>query len=171
MYPYLENNLLLPDNGILVGDDAFPLKPYLLKPYKNTLGTTEKIFIYRLSRARRIVENGFGILASRFRILGKPIQVKEETTINIILCACIVHNWLRTTASSTYTPPGTTDYEDIINFQIILGQWRSEINELPSIRRSRINNRSKAIAEKMRHKYKHYFNGEGAVTWQNNMIV
>lgn len=170
LYPYLENNLLLPENGILVGDDAFPLKPYLLKSYKNTLTTAEKIFNYRLSRARRIVENGFGILASRFRVLGKPIQVTEETTIKIVLCACTLHNWLRTTASNTYTPPGTTDYEDIINFQIIQGQWRSEINELPSIRRSRINNRSKLIAEKMRDKYKNYFNDDGAVAWQNYMI-
>ena len=58
-----------------------------------------------------------------------------------------------------------------MNFQINLGQWRSEIDELQSIHRSQINNRSKAIAEKMRDKYKNYFNGEGAVTWQNNMIV
>lgn len=171
LYPYLENNLLLPENGVLVGDDAFPLKPYLLKPYKHTPTIREKIYNYRLSRARRIVENGFGILASRFRVLGKPIQVKEDTAIKIVLCACTLHNWLRITASRTYTPPGTTDYEDIMNFQINLGQWRSEIDELQSIHRSRINNRSKAIAEKMRDKYKNYFNGEGAVTWQNNMIV
>ncbi|XP_041983244.1 protein ANTAGONIST OF LIKE HETEROCHROMATIN PROTEIN 1-like [Aricia agestis] len=203
LYPYLENNLLLPENVLCLmtlgkpggrvisgnsestdtklelpatmaltlgcstdAQDAGQDKP----PYKNTLTTAEKIFNYRLSRARRIVENGFGILASRFRVLGKPIQVTEETTIKIVLCACTLHNWLRTTASNTYTPPGTTDYEDIINFQIIQGQWRSEINELPSIRRSRINNRSKLIAEKMRDKYKNYFNDDGAVAWQNYMI-
>ncbi|XP_055618931.1 uncharacterized protein LOC129764142 [Toxorhynchites rutilus septentrionalis] len=170
LYSHLENNILLPENGVLVGDDAFPLKPYLLKPYKNTPTKEEKIFNYRLSRARRIVENGFGILASRFRILGKPIQVREDTAMKIVLCACTLHNWLRMSASKTYTPPGTIDYEDIINFEINLGQWRSEIEGLRSIQRSRMNNRSKAIAEKMRDKYKHYFNSEGAVTWQNNMI-
>lgn len=103
--------------------------------------------------------------------LRKPIQVKEDTVIKIVLSACTLHNWLRITASRTYTPIGTTDYEDIMNFQINEGQWRSKIDELQSIHRSRINNRSKEMAEKVRNKYKNYFNDEGAVTWQNNMIV
>nr|CAI5820371.1 unnamed protein product [Callosobruchus analis] len=81
------------------------------------------------------------------RVLGKSIQVKENTAIKIVLCACTLHNWLRTTAPRTYTPPGTADYEDIMNMQINLGQWRSEIDGLRSIQRPRINNRSKAAAE------------------------
>jgi hypothetical protein len=64
---------MLPHGGILVGDDAFPLKTYSLKPYLHrTLTYEQNIFNYRLSRARRIVENVFGILASRFRIFQKP---------------------------------------------------------------------------------------------------
>lgn len=71
LFEALENNLL-PPGGCLVGDDAFPLKTYLMKPYsKITLSLEQKVFNYRLSRARRIVENAFGILASRFRIFGK----------------------------------------------------------------------------------------------------
>jgi len=138
LYPYLENNL--PENGILVGDDDFPIMPNLLKPYKRTPTIREKIYNYRLSD-RRIVENGFGIIASRFRVLGKPIQVKEDTVIKIVLSVCTLHNWLRITASRTYTPTGTTDYKDIMIFQINVGQWRSEIDELQSIHHSRINYR------------------------------
>ena len=79
LYPALENGLL-PEGYCLVGDDAFPLKTYLIKPYNSVpLTKEEKIFNYRLSRARRIVENIFGILVSRFRIFEKKVACKLST--------------------------------------------------------------------------------------------
>jgi hypothetical protein len=60
----------------MVGDDAFPLRTYMVKPYPHRLQThDERIFNYRCSRARRVVENAFGILAGRFRVLHTPLQV------------------------------------------------------------------------------------------------
>lgn len=46
----------------MLGDEAFPLKMYLMKPYarRNQLSKREKIYNYR--HCRRIVENGFGIM-------------------------------------------------------------------------------------------------------------
>jgi hypothetical protein len=77
LYQELENNRL-PHCGVLV-DDAFPLKTFLLKTFSHKSQTYEhKIFNYRLSRARRIVENVSGILASRFRIFHKPISTRIE---------------------------------------------------------------------------------------------
>ncbi|KAJ8969855.1 hypothetical protein NQ317_005149 [Molorchus minor] len=70
----LENNLLhvpgkspLEPNGeplphVILGDEAFPLKSYLHHPFsKKALRGNEhnKMFNYRLSRARRVVENLF----------------------------------------------------------------------------------------------------------------
>ncbi|XP_071636696.1 uncharacterized protein [Temnothorax longispinosus] len=50
----------------LVGDEVFPLKPYLLRPYPGRgLTPEQEMYNYRLSRARRIIENVFGILASQ----------------------------------------------------------------------------------------------------------
>lgn len=65
----LEQNLLdWPKGGLCVGDDAFCLATYCLKPFLHRGLTVEKrVFNYRLSRARRIVKDAFGILASRFR--------------------------------------------------------------------------------------------------------
>ena len=54
---------------VVAADDAFPLKTYMMKPYAFKKPCTEKrVFNYHLSRARRVVENAFGILANRFRI-------------------------------------------------------------------------------------------------------
>ena len=54
---------------VIVAYDAFPPKDYILKPYnRNELTLEKRIFNYRLSRARRVVENVFGILANRFRV-------------------------------------------------------------------------------------------------------
>ena len=47
----------------LVGDEIFPLKPWLLGPYPGRLlQLLEMIYNYRHLRARRAIENAFGIL-------------------------------------------------------------------------------------------------------------
>ena len=55
----------------------------------------ERIFNYRLSRSRRVVENTFGILANRFQIMFTTMTHYAET-VNLITKACILlHNIMR----------------------------------------------------------------------------
>ena len=50
----------------IIGDNAFAMKTWLMKPFAHTDQVTpERLFNYRLSRARRCVECAFGILANR----------------------------------------------------------------------------------------------------------
>ena len=91
-----------PNQGALphciVGDEAFPLCMDLMRPYprsnRATLPQEELVFNYRLSRARRIVENAFGMLAQRFRIFNRRMQLSEHNGEVIIKTACALHNFL-----------------------------------------------------------------------------
>jgi hypothetical protein len=78
---------------ILLGDDAFGLRTYLLKPFSHIgLSEEERIAHYRISRGRRVVENGFGILAQRWQLLLTTMMQGLETVRLIIeTCVCL-HN-------------------------------------------------------------------------------
>lgn len=97
----LENNTLnTPNDVVFVADDAFSLNTYLIKPYNRRNLTREQgIFNYRLSRVRRISENAFGILASKFRIFERPIPLIPHKVDKIFLACCAIHNWLRKTST------------------------------------------------------------------------
>lgn len=82
---------------VFLGDEGFPLRNDLLKPYRAAELDTEryKIFNYRLSRARRVVENSFGILASTFMCFRKPLLVRKASTAEAITKAAVcLHNFL-----------------------------------------------------------------------------
>ena len=84
----------------IVGDAAFPSKINLLRPFPGGTDTAlphEKfIFNWRLSRARRVVENAFGILVARFRLYHRNLQLGPEVTEQIVLATCVLHNYLTT---------------------------------------------------------------------------
>ena len=67
-----------------VADDAIGLKSHMMKPYPNqNLPIGQRIFTYRPSRARRVIENAFGIATSKVRVLRRPIMAKKETVKSI----------------------------------------------------------------------------------------
>lgn len=152
---------------VLIGDDAFPLKRYLMKPFpfKNQ-NKEQRIFSYRLSRARRTVENAFGILANKFRIFLQPINLEPMKVEKIVLASTALHNYLRREHSAEYTPLGCTDRENVLDGTIIPASWRSEpvLAPLPRIRRN-----ASDEAKETRLEFMAYFNDEGAILWQNRM--
>ncbi|XP_036329617.1 protein ALP1-like [Rhagoletis pomonella] len=91
---------------VFLADEAFPLRKNIMRPYPGrnvtNLPQKELIFNKRLSKARRVVENAFGILSSRFRIYRKPIIASKETAINIVKATVCLHNWLRDKSASNY---------------------------------------------------------------------
>lgn len=81
----------------LVGDEAFPLSTYLMRPYsKRILDNTKRIFNYRLSRGRKTIECAFGMMCEKFQVLNSPIRCRDVEKINgIIKSVCVLHNFVR----------------------------------------------------------------------------
>uniref|UniRef100_A0A1X7TJV4 DDE Tnp4 domain-containing protein n=2 Tax=Amphimedon queenslandica TaxID=400682 RepID=A0A1X7TJV4_AMPQE len=114
---------------VIIGDEGFPIKKYLLRPYPGRYLSKEKsIFNYRLSRARRIIENSFGILAARWRIFRRPIIANTDHAVSFSKAAIVLHNYINKTEKSTYCPPGYIDGEDGAG-NIIRGSWRNDETE------------------------------------------
>ncbi|XP_018307859.1 putative nuclease HARBI1 isoform X2 [Mycetomoellerius zeteki] len=102
---------------VILADAAFPLQNHILKPYPSrNLSHDERIFNYRLSRGRRVVENAFGILANRFRVLLTQIYLSVESVQNITLACCALHNYISKENNSLQ---GAVDIEDLENETII----------------------------------------------------
>ena len=154
---------------VIVSDDAFPLGPHIMKPFNRRLLTRkERIFNYRLSRAIRVAENAFGILANRFRLFLTNICLHPDRVVSVTLAAAALHNMLRRKCGKNYIPPGSIDQEDI-DHGIIPGEWRAQ-DQLPAIPPARGQNQS-IMAKKIRHDLKDFFvSPRGRVDWQNDAI-
>ena len=111
---------------VFVGDEAFPLKQNMMRPYpRRNLPQPQAVYNYRLSWARRIIENTFGILASRWRIFRRPILATPDRVVLFTKAAIALHNFLQVTECSVYCPTGFIDSEDR-NGNIVEGAGREE---------------------------------------------
>lgn len=177
-----ENELNLPEDEplhdnekplpyVFLGDDAFPLSSYMMKPYAGVhdKGSEKRVFNYRLSRARRVVENVFGILASVFRIFRKPMLLDPARVTEITMASVLLHNFLRRSRASRsrYMPPESVDSE--INGNVIPGTWRNTNENMTSFLPLRqVARKPGQEAMEIRNSYAQYFTTNGALPWQND---
>jgi hypothetical protein len=141
---------------MIVADDAFPLRTYIMKPFhKKNLSKQEDNFNYRLSRARRVVENAFGILATRFRIFRTPIILNIHSNVKkIVLTATILHNML-TSRSCRLRDDEDEDIDMNVNMAA-----------LQALQPLNYKGRQMTDAKVIRDTLAIYFSNEGQVPWQ-----
>lgn len=93
---------------VFVADEAFPLRRNMMRPFPgHNLSPEQKIFNYRLSRARRMVECAFGILASQWRLYRQILAVSPEVAEVVVKATCILHNFIRWHLADEDNPSST----------------------------------------------------------------
>jgi len=151
----------------IVGDDAFPLRTWMQKPYprsqESRLSIPERVYNYRISRARRIVESAFGILATRFHCLWRTmLQRKKAPKESIVLCCVMLHNLLRTQHPSSGPQPDAEGRLDETTFNL---HECAEYGE-----EGRPGHNYPRDAKELRRHLVDYFTHEGRVPFQESRI-
>ena len=153
----------------LVGDDAFALDEHQMKPYSHRSQVPhERIYSYRLSRARRIVENTFGLLQTRFRVFTNNMFVQPRKVQKIAMCAVVLHNLflgrMPLTAASREVDRETPDHQEIP------GAWRDGNVELHALTQSQARNPGGCARHLRNYLAQYYSSPAGVVSWQERIV-
>ncbi len=138
-----------------------------MKPFGHRLlSREERIFNYRLSRARRVVENAFGILANRFRVLLTRLMHPPDTVNQIVTVCCILHNIFHLRNPANHI--NLVDREDE-DHNLVPGAWRhtADLTDMEKALRGSEHNKE---AKAQRFLLRSYYNNAGSVPWQDRMI-
>ena len=140
---------------VLLGDEAFPLWCDMMWPFaRNTLTHERHIFNCRLSRARKVVEIAFGILANWWRIFHRRIYLNPNNVPTVVKATVLLHNILTVPA-------------DIVCTEVINN--RAEIPHDTFQDLANVGSRPAKAANDVRNYFTEYINSAtGSVEWQND---
>lgn len=145
-----------------IADDAFPLSHRIMKPYGTAteLINAQRIFNYRLSRARRTVENAFGILTMRWGCLRSEFLCAPDKVKIIVAACCALHNFLLNRSASYATSADRYDK----NEKVVEGEWRTlqQMDQINGHKRGRPHEAGSFI----RRKLTEYFNNVNILPFQ-----
>ncbi|KAK0400906.1 hypothetical protein QR680_015512 [Steinernema hermaphroditum] len=141
-----------------LGDAGFPLQTRIMKPFAGITSKAQATFDYRLSRARRVIEDAFGILATRWRILLKDIETSTPLADSIVRACLHLHNFLSDEEPFTRRRHNETGVDPELFVQA-----RMESAPVHPLR----SQNPTTYAKMVRRKLVDYFRREGRVRWQD----
>lgn len=113
---------------------------------------------FRQSRARRIVESTFGLLCARWRLLLKPVETSVAKVDGILHAVLCLHNYLIDEMGEPFSASFTLD------------DAAGECTLMQAQMRPPKANHGPRYADDVRKILVDWFNGEGAVQWQNDHV-
>lgn len=144
----------MPMPYVLVGDEGFALTKHVMRPYAGyNLSVTKRVFNYRLTRARRFIECTFGILANKWRIFHRPLNVERGFAINIVNACCVLHNFVRSRDGNRQAQEETQNEND---------PGSAGLHDTPQGNMTRAGR----DASRYRDMFAQYFVNEGKLDWQ-----
>lgn len=140
---------------MFVGDEAYALRKHMMKLFaKFSLTRDRRIYNYRHSRAWRIIEYAFGMMATKFRVFELAMLVHPDVTKSIVLACCVLHSVIRVREGKR-----SDVYDEIMN-----------IDEDCDMEQETLRARAAKPAYKVRENFLEYFNSPaGSVPWQEKM--
>lgn len=146
---------------VLVGDEAFALTRYMMRPYPRSgrLNRQRKVFNYRLSRARRMIESSFGILAAKWRIYRRPIIASVSTAVKIVQATICLHNFV--IQNENKLPLSQRRYTSHL-----ISEEEAVISALQEVNDAGRTNAHSRLASRIRDDFATYFENTGAIPWQ-----
>lgn len=71
-----------------------------MRPFPGRGGLTreQRVFNYRLSRARLVVEDAFGIWSAQWRAFRGALEILPEVAEKCVKATCVLHNFMRPAA-------------------------------------------------------------------------
>ncbi|XP_069622611.1 uncharacterized protein [Ranitomeya imitator] len=139
---------------VIVADEAFDMSNHVLRPFScRGMDNRRRIYNCRLTKARKYVEYGFGLLFAKWQLLSSAIQLDEPNVTSVIQACVILHNFVRM---------NDTSLDQVMEVP--------ESFTLPNVIQDH-SARLKDSGLKVRNQYADYFmTPEGRVPWQDDDV-
>ena len=90
-----DNGLQLCNGAHIVADGAYPLRKWIMTPYRNTgnLTAQQRNYNNKLSSSRVVIERAFGLFKGRLRRMQFLHVHQMQHAVELVLAACVLFNF------------------------------------------------------------------------------